>query len=254
MARKLKTQLQGDADQSLDAAALSPDPSSLKTIDEVPAMEAPNDAVPSGTSDAHTATLLGNDVPLSDLFPGLVCPTEWVEEALTHPCLESAKSFIQRLSPPGLVTPWLITSMSKDLSGADRNDSKSHLSGQAMDIAPMYQDNVILPEDPTMLGLAWNAKALILIGETQWGDLPIFVEGDHVHIATDILPAGKGLLPVMWSDSDAYQSVRVASLDPVLNRLRNSFWMWDTVSLELHGPSEDTYRKCMSLIVSREEA
>jgi hypothetical protein len=254
MARKLRTQLQGDADQSLELASPNPNPIDVATTDEVPAVEAPDEAAPSGTPEAHTATLLGNDVPLSDLFPGLVCPTEWMEEALTHPCLESAKSFIQRLSPPGLVTPWLITSMSKDLSGAERSDSKSHLTGHAMDIAPMYQDNVILPEDPTMLGLAWNAKALILIGETQWGDLPIFVEGDHVHFATDILPAGKGLLPVMWSDSDAYQSVQVAVLDPVLNRLRNSFWMWDTIALELHGPSEDTYQKCMSLIVSREQA
>jgi hypothetical protein len=140
--------------------------------------------------------------------------------------------------------------MSKDLSGHDRTDSLDHKNGLAMDIAPMLTDDIILPDEPQMLGLAWNIKSLIVISEGQWGDMPLFVEGDHVHFSSTIKPMPKGELPIMWSDSSAYQSVRDQENDPILSRLRNSFWIWSTPTLTLRPPSTKT-QKAITEILSR---
>lgn len=184
------------------------------------------------------ATIFGQQVDLAQVSPHLLSPSSWLEEITNNPALNYVLQFMERLSPLATQTPWLITSGRHDLSGADRTDSKDHAAGVALDVAPMYQDDVILPEDPPIMGLAWNLKSLIILSEGQWGDIPVFVEGDHLHFSTNIAPDDEGCLPIMWSDSNAYPSCNAQGLDPILPRLRNSFWRWSTPTLTLESPSK----------------
>jgi hypothetical protein len=193
-------------------------------------------------------TLLDSSRDVSYVTEGLAVPSEWLEEAQSHPCLELAIKFIDRLSPTGRESPWLITSMTKDLSGEERSDSKDHKSGLAMDIAPMFSADEVLPSDPPMLGLAWNVKSLIVIGQAQWGDIPLFIEGDHLHISTSIKPSQVGELPLMWSTSNFYSSAKQEQNDPLLMKLVNSFWKWDTATLTLTPPSLVTKEWAVSLL------
>lgn len=194
------------------------------------------------------AQLLNGQISLANVGDALNCPQEWVDEAATHPCFDLVREFLSRLSPTAKTVPWLITSMSKDLSGAERSDSEDHLKGLAMDVAPMLTEDIVLPDDPQMLGLAWNIKSLIVISEGQWGDMPLFVEGDHIHFSSSIKPLPKGELPIMWSDSSAYQSIRDQEHDPILSRLRNSFWIWSTPTLTMRPPSAKTQREITDIL------
>jgi hypothetical protein len=194
------------------------------------------------------ATLLGETIDLVQISDHLVCPRSWVTEASSHPQLENVQLFIERLSPCGKTTPWLISSMSQDLSGAPREDSPSHRSGEAMDIAPMYGDEDVLPADPPMLGLAWNLKSLIVLSQGQFGDMPMFVEGDHLHFSKEITPTDTGELAIMWSTSSTYQSAQQELYDPILPKLRNSYWLWKTPSLSLCPPSSETLQRILGLI------
>lgn len=209
-------------------------PESLASPSEEPTSV---DGAPLAAGDVITVSLLGNDLNLRKVGDHLYCPDEWFDEVVSHPCLPLAAEFISRLSPVALMTPWTITSATKDLSGAIRSDSPSHSEGRALDISPLYSEDTLLSADMPMMGLAWNIKSLIVLSEGQWGDIPVFVEGDHLHIGMDIKPDKKGCLPIMWSDSNAYPSQEAQSLDPILPKLRNSFWRWCTTSLSLEPPS-----------------
>lgn len=187
--------------------------------------------------DAGSATLLSQAHDLSQITDCLLVPRDWAGEASMHPQLDNVMIFLSRLSPTALSVPWLITSMTKDLSGAERVDSKDHQDGLAIDIAPMMQRDVILPEEPPIPGLAWNIKNMILLSQGQWGDMPLFVEGDHVHFSSNIKPDERGALPLMWSDSMAYPSIQLQERDAILSKLRNSFWRWTTATLTLEPPS-----------------
>lgn len=194
------------------------------------------------------ATIFGQQLDLAQISPHLLSPSNWLEEVTNNPVLHYVLQFMDRLSPLATQTPWLITSGLHDLSGAERTDSKDHASGIALDVAPMYQDDVILPEDPPIMGLAWNVKSLIILSEGQWGDIPVFIEGDHLHFSTNIAPDSEGCLPIMWSDSNAYPSCNAQGLDPLLPRLRNSFWRWSTPTLTLEPPSRQLRDKIISLL------
>jgi hypothetical protein len=222
----------------------------ISTDDQVMSEVAAVDAnVGSGTAQVK---LLENDRDISFLNDNLAVPTEWLEEARSHPCLERAISFIDRLSQTGRETPWLITSMTHDLSGSERSDSQDHSSGLAMDIAPMFSGEEVLPSDPPMLGLAWNVKSLVVLGQAQWGDIPMFVEGDHLHLSSSIKPSDVGVLPLMWSTSTFYSSAQQEQNDPLLMKLVNSFWKWDTATLTLSPPSALTKEWAMSLLTKIE--
>jgi hypothetical protein len=106
----------------------------------------------------------------------------------------------------------------------------------------------MLPPDPPMMGLAWNIKSLILLSEGQWGDMPIFIEGDHVHFSSIIGCDQAGCLPIMWSDSDSYSNMKDQEMDPILSRLRRSFWRWSTSGLELQPPSDKLMATIKSLL------
>lgn len=199
------------------------------------------------------ASIFGQSVNLVEVANHLVAPSEWVEEITTNPSLPSVTQFLERLSPLAVQTPWLITSGRKDLSGAERTDSKDHSEGIALDVAPMFQEDVILPEDPPMMGLAWNIKSLIILSEGQWGDVPVFVEGDHLHFSIRIKPDLEGCLPVMWSDSNAYPSCNAQGLDPILPRLRNSFWRWSTPNLTLEPPSKQLKEHIADLLSGQKQ-
>lgn len=201
------------------------------------AMNVNRDVVP---EEGEVATILGQPIDLATISDGLVCPKSWVEEAAAHPQLENIQLFLSRLSPCGKATPWLISSMTKDLSGALREDSLSHQNGTAIDIAPMYSDADVLPADPPMSGMAWNLKSLIVISQGQLGDMPMFVEGDHLHFSGDISPTSTGELAVMWSTSSTYESAKQEEADPILPQLRDSYWIWRTSDLALLPPTKET--------------
>lgn len=213
----------------------------------VPIVES-NEKVRSDNSQWTAATIFGQQLDLAQISPHLLSPSNWLEEVTNNPVLNYVLQFMDRLSPLATQTPWLITSGRHDLSGAERTDSKDHASGIALDVAPMYQDDVILPEDPPIMGLAWNVKSLIILSEGQWGDIPVFIEGDHLHFSANIAPDSEGCLPIMWSDSNAYPSCNAQGLDPILPRLRNSFWRWSTPTLTLEPPSRQLRDKIMSLL------
>lgn len=200
------------------------------------------------SEEARKAVLLGQDIDLILISDHLLCPRSWADEAFSHPQLQNAITFLSRLSPCATSVKWLISSMTKDLTGTARSDSQDHASGLAMDIAPMYSDDEILPADPPMAGLAWNIKSLIVLSQGQFGDIPLFIEGDHVHFSSSIAPSDKGMLPIMWSTSTAYQSAISEESDPILVSLRNSFWLWDTSTLTLKPPTKDTYDRVMNLL------
>lgn len=213
------------------------------------------ESIPKTVPDAgqwKAASIFGQAMNLTEIAEHLVAPSDWVEEITTNPALPSVTQFLERLSPLAVQTPWLITSGKRDLSGAERTDSKDHSEGIALDVAPMFQEDVILPEDPPMMGLAWNVKSLIILSEGQWGDIPVFVEGDHLHFSTRIKPDSEGCLPIMWSDSNSYPSCKAQGLDPILPRLRNSFWRWSTSTLTLEPPSGQLKELIANLLAGQE--
>lgn len=235
-----------------DASAVTHGPEDGIHVDDSRAMIAPNPGSTLEVGQWKAASIFGQSINLAEVANHLVAPSDWIEEITANPSLSSVTQFLERLSPLAVQTPWLVTSGRKDLSGAERNDSKDHSEGVALDVAPMFQEDVILPEDPPMMGLAWNIKSLIILSEGQWGDIPVFVEGDHLHFSIRIKPDSEGCLPVMWSDSNAYPSCNAQGLDPILPRLRNSFWRWSTPNLTLEPPSKRLKERIADLLSHQE--
>jgi hypothetical protein len=219
---------------------------SEENVSQLPSATGRNDNF--APEERATPTILGQPIDLITISDGLVCPRSWVEEAAAHPQLENVQLFLSRLSPCGRTTPWLISSMTKDLSGALREDSLSHQNGTAIDIAPMYSDTDVLPADPPMSGMAWNLKSLIVISQGQLGDMPMFVEGDHLHFSGEISPTTAGELAVMWSTSSTYESAKQEEADPILPQLRNSYWLWRTSDLALLPPTKETLSTITKLL------
>lgn len=194
----------------------------------------------SETQGTFTANLMKSSVSLTFIDDALAVPSDWVDEAKSHPALSIATTFIDRMSPVGKVTPWVITSMTKDLSGATRSDSGSHANGFGMDLSPMYSTDTLLPDSMPVMGLAWNIKSLILLSQTQFGDLPMFIEGDHVHFDPRMQALHVGEIPILWSESSAYPAARYQAENPILSRLSGSYWIWNMTSMSLTPPSKRT--------------
>lgn len=125
---------------------------------------------------------LSTTIDCDEIRPGLWIPHKW------HSSLASLKNrdaFLDTAAALATTTerPWIISSLTEDLQGRPRSESESHMTHFAADLAPMYSDDEILPEDPPLSCLAANILFLSILSQAILQSQLICVcEGDHIHI------------------------------------------------------------------------
>lgn len=127
------------------------------------------------------AQFLQDQVDIIEIGPNAYLPSEWKEEFDGCAAAPFLKQLILAVSEATL-QPWIVSSLSKSLEGVERTDSPSHMAGVAGDIAPMYSQDIILPEDPPLSSLSTNILLLTLIAPAVTSvDVACAIEADHIH-------------------------------------------------------------------------
>lgn len=163
------------------------------------------------------AQFIDSAVDLTQVGPGVMMPTSWKGEASQYPDLFTAATDLASAISQATDTPWIISSASTSLAGEARTESGSHMQHIAIDIAPMYSDDVILPEDPPLSCLAMNWQFLRLLAPSLLACRYVaVVEGDHIHILLvdkpDLCTAAVLAVPTI---STAYHLSKAVSQAPV---------------------------------------
>ena len=167
-------------------------------------------------------------------------PTHWKQECDASGAVKAALDLVSMMSPAARESSWIISSATKDLWDQPRVDSKSHAEGRAFDLAPMYNEDIIMPDQQSasITGLAWNMILLSsLISATEAGIL-FFVEGDHLHIELGKAPTAPGLILCVWTIAPWYPWTKFISQDPLLKDLIGTAWIFSARPLAFIGPCE----------------
>lgn len=158
---------------------------------------------------------LDHDIDLIEVGPNLYLPKAWTSEQ-SSPGYASAKDLGLALTM-NTQTPWILSSGTKDLDGRPRSESASHSCGAAFDLAPMYSEDCILPEDTPLSCLAVNWAFLRILAPSilSHPDVAI-VEGDHIHVLAKPKPVELDRLVLsVPTISQAYSLSQVMTSGPI---------------------------------------
>lgn len=125
---------------------------------------------------------LSTTIDCDEIRPGLWIPRSWRADLDS---LASKDTFLETAASLAATTekPWIVSSLTQDLQGRPRTESDSHMLHFAADVAPMYSDDEILPEDPPLSCLAANILFLSILSRAiLQSPLACICEGDHLHI------------------------------------------------------------------------
>lgn len=167
------------------------------------------------------AIWIDTDVDISEVAKDVYIPTSWMSE-LEHAAVGAAVKLLASEIAASTGTPWIISSLSKDIYETPRAESPSHMSGNAGDIAPMYSRDIILPPDPPLSSLSMNVLFLhLLAGPLLSAGFAAAVEADHIHVLAHQAPKfmkEDGLILTIPNPSTAYSigSWLDAKLPPAL--------------------------------------
>lgn len=127
-------------------------------------------------------TFLDNIVEVSWVSDNVAVPSAWVDELMSADLLNPSTQLAAACADAA-GTPFIISSGSYDLEGRRRDDSPSHLSHVAVDIAPMFSRDIILPPDPPLSGISLNIAFLAILARAlTTSPYVCVVEADHIHM------------------------------------------------------------------------
>lgn len=134
------------------------------------------------------AIWIDTDIDISEVAKNVYIPTSWMSE-LERAAVGPAVKLLASEIAASTGTPWIISSLSKDIYETPRAESPSHMSGNAGDIAPMYSQDVILPPDPPLSSLSMNVLFLhLLAGPLLSAGFAAAIEADHIHVLAHKAP------------------------------------------------------------------
>lgn len=114
-----------------------------------------------------------------------------------------------------------------------REDSKSHLSGLAFDMSPMWSTTEALSPDRRALQMAWNVFDIACLAQGCHDRVPYVIEGDHLHVQPkgnpQILKPSEVLSCL--SLSTYYPLRKEVDSDRLTSSLVGSLWLFDIEAL-----------------------
>lgn len=195
------------------------------------------------------ATFLDNIIDISWVSDNVAIPTSWVDE-LTSADLLNPATQLATACADAAGTPFIISSGAYDLEGRRRDDSPSHLSHVAVDIAPMFSRDIILPPDPPLSGLSLNIAFLSILARALTASPYVcVVEADHIHM----LMLEKSSLAAAArqsnrADSSAALSSMILSVPNVSSAYALCSHMPTSAPVLLYSPSAWTLAPCIGAV------
>lgn len=174
-----------------------------------------------------TYKLVDGSIDLNFSDDGLLAwPAAWEDRLARRGFLDAAAAILTALPACAVRTPWIIGSDNENLFGDPRTESKSHMSGRAFDMSPMFSRDDILSPDRRIMGLAWNVVSLAMLS-SAYGRYPHFVvEGDHLHVQPEAALDPSEMSAVMTMPS-WYPWTDIIRGDEDTSVLDGSWWLFN---------------------------
>ena len=181
------------------------------------------------------------DISMVQISSDLLIPSVLMDSPGIDEVKEMAQTILGIMPPEAKCTPWVIGSTDRDILGTPRT-SPSHKKGLAFDMSPVYDSENLVSPSGQCMGLAWNVVNLHTLRNLAQMDVPIAVEGDHLHImlkGNNLLPGTIVAVPTIAS---AYPMSKNSELMAHVGDIFNRVFVYDPDCYTL-GPATPTQQK-----------